>query len=293
MELRHFRYFVAVAEEENVSRAALKLNVSQPALSRQIHDLEDEIGFQLFDRGAKSLHLTSAGRIFLEEARAVLLHAHEAVKKARASVGEIQGTIHVGYAPSLTIQILPQTLRAYQVKFPKVRVKLHDLSTEEMVSQLREGKLQVSLMVRPDRKMRQGLEFKEIACYPICVAVAPKHPLARLKKLSLAQIVREPLIAYSREDYPEYHAMVENLFSVTGRQLRITEEHDGVTSILAAVESGSGIALVPDCVACMAGPRLKLIPISDPVPKIVVVAAWREKPTAAEIVKQFIAAILT
>src|ERR1041385_4469275 len=98
MELRHLRYFVAVAEEENVSRAALKLHVSQPGLSRQIRDLEDEIGLQLFERSAKSLRLTTAGRTFLREARAVLQRAEEAVKKARAAAG-VYGEIHVGYAP--------------------------------------------------------------------------------------------------------------------------------------------------------------------------------------------------
>ena len=129
MELRHLRYFVAVAEAENVTRAATRLHVSQPALSRQIHDLEDEIGFQLFERSAKALRLTAAGKTFLTEARAVLQHAEDAVKKARAAAGGTQGEIHVGYAPSLTVQILPTALRKFQEKFPNARVALHDLST--------------------------------------------------------------------------------------------------------------------------------------------------------------------
>ena len=157
MELRHLRYFVAVAEAENVSRAALKLHVSQPGLSRQIRDLEDEIGFQLFERSAKSLRLTGAGKVFLTEACAVLRRADEAVKTARAVAAGGSGEIHVGYAPSLTVQILPQALRTFQGKFPNVRVALHDLSTEEMLSQLREGKLSVALMVRPPRKMCAGI----------------------------------------------------------------------------------------------------------------------------------------
>src|SRR5271155_603636 len=99
MELRHFRYFVAVAEQENVSRAALKLHISQPGISRQIRDLEAEIGFQLFERSAKSLKLTQAGKIFLGEARAVLQRADEAVKAARAAASKISGELHVGYAP--------------------------------------------------------------------------------------------------------------------------------------------------------------------------------------------------
>src|SRR5712671_6830300 len=100
MELRHLRYFIAAAEEENVSRAALKLHVSQPGISRQIRDLEDELGFQLFERSAKSLRLTEAGKFFLTEARAVLQRAEDAVKAAHA-IATGSGELHIGYAPSL------------------------------------------------------------------------------------------------------------------------------------------------------------------------------------------------
>src|SRR5690242_10594314 len=105
MELRHLRYFVAVAEEENVSRAALRLHVSQPGLSRQIRDLEEELRLSLFERDAKSLRLTETGRVFLEEARAVLRRVDDAVRAARAVASG--GELHVGYAPSLTARILP------------------------------------------------------------------------------------------------------------------------------------------------------------------------------------------
>ena len=289
MELRHLRYFVAVAEEENVSRAALKLHVSQPGISRQIHDLEDELGFQLFERSAKSLKLTDAGKVFLTEARVVLQQADDAVKKARAAAGGTNGEINVGYAPSLTIQILPQALRKFQEKFPGVRVTLHDLSTEEMLSQIDEKKLQVALTVRPSAKLLRGMNFEELARYEMCVAVAPKNPLAKSKSVSLEQISREPLIAYSRKDYPEYHAMLEKLFAPVGRKPRIIGEHDGVSSIVAAVEAGRGFALVPSCVAGMVGPRLKLLPLKPALPAVPVVAIWR-KESETELVKNFIAA---
>jgi LysR family transcriptional regulator, benzoate and cis,cis-muconate-responsive activator of ben and cat genes len=276
MELRHLRYFVAVAEEENVTRAAVRLHVSQPGLSRQVRDLEDEIGFPLLQRKARSVRLTEAGRRFLVEARAVLQHADDAVKAARAVASGIAEEIHVGYAPSLTVQILPQALRTFQAEFPGVRVMLHDLSTEEMIARLHEGKLQLALAVQPSRKMLRRLRFVELARYPLCVAVAPGHPLARLRKVSLAQVVGEPLIVYTRKDYPEYHESLEMLFKPGGHKPRIAEEHDGVTSLIAAVEAGRGVALVPSCLACMAGPRLKLIPLAPAGRPIVVGAAWRE-----------------
>src|SRR5947207_6504347 len=202
MELRHLHYFIGVGEEENVSRAALKLHVSQPALSRQIRDLEEELGFLLLERSAKSVRLTDAGRVFLTEGRAVLQRAEDAVNATRAIVTGKGGELHVGYAPSLTARILPPTLRAFQAELPNVRVRLHDLSTEEMLAGLREGKLQIAFVVRLTPALLRGLRFEELARDSICLAVGPKHPLTARRTVSLAEVAREPLITYSRKDYP-------------------------------------------------------------------------------------------
>ncbi|HEX3856790.1 MAG TPA: LysR substrate-binding domain-containing protein [Verrucomicrobiae bacterium] len=289
MELRHLRYFVAVAEEENVSRAALKLHVSQPGLSRQIRDLEDEIGFQLFERSAKALRLTAAGKIFLAEARGVLQHAEDAVKKARAAAGGTQGEIHVGYAPSLTVQILPPMLRAFQGEFPHVRVMLHDLSSEEMLEELGAGKLQVALTVRPPTKMLRRLSFVELARYATCVAMSPQHPLAKSRALTLPQVAREPLIGMTRKDYPDYHNEIGKLFAAVGCKPRFVEEHEGGTGLIAAVEAGRGVSLVPSSLLCVVGARLKLIPLKPALPPIPVGAIWL-KDNQSEMVKKFIAA---
>src|ERR1051326_6548071 len=274
MELRHLRYFVAVAEEENVSRAALKLHVSQPALSRQIRDLEDELGFLLLERTAKSVRLTEAGRAFVTEARAVLQRAEDAVKAARNIAHVGAGELHVGYAPSLTARILPQTLRAFQAESPNVRVRLHDFSTEEMIAGLREGKLQIALVVRLAAAMLSGLRFEELSSDSICLAVAPKHPLAGRRTVTLPEAATEPLITYSRKDYPEAHEHLAAMFATVNRKPRIAEEHDSVSSLIAAVEAGNGVAIVPESLACTAGPRLKLLPFSPALAPLVVGAAW-------------------
>ena len=289
MELRHLRYFVAVAEEENVSRAALKLHVSQPGLSRQIRDLEDEIGFSLFERSAKSLRLTAAGKIFLTEAKAVLQHAEDAVNKARAAANGQRSEIHVGYAPSLTVQVLPAILRTFQEKFPLVRVALHDLSSEEMLNQLGQKKIHVALTVPPPKKMLRNFACVELARYAMCVAVAPQHPLAKLKNITLAQVAREPLIGLTRKDYPEIHEEMRKFFTPVGRTPRFAEEHEDGNSVTAAVEAGRGIALVPSSLACVVGERLKLIPLRPALPPIPVCAVW-SKAEKMEAVKSFIAA---
>jgi DNA-binding transcriptional LysR family regulator len=273
MELRHLRYFIGAAEEENVSRAALKLHVSQPALSRQIRDLEDELGFLLLERGAKSVRLTEAGRAFLIEARAVLQRADDAVKTAR-SIATGGGDLHVGYAPSLTARMLPSALRAFQAESPNVRVKLHDLSTEEMLAGLRTGSLHVAFVARPIASALRGLQFQELIRDRICIAVSPKHLFARKRSVTLAEVAREPIIAYSRKEYPEAHEMLTSLFAPTGTKLRIVGEHDSVSSLIAAVEAGTGVAIVPQTLTCTSGPRLKIVPITPVPPPLIVGAAW-------------------
>jgi DNA-binding transcriptional LysR family regulator len=276
MELRHLRYFIRVAEEENVSRAALKLHVSQPALSRQIRDLEEELGFLLLERKAKSVRLTEAGRAFLTEARAVLQRADEAVEAARA-VATGAGELHVGYAPSLTARILPATLRAFQLESPRQRVRLHDLSTEEMFAGLRDDELQLAFAARPTTAMLRGLRFEELARDRICLAVAPNHPLARRRTVTLSDAAREPLIVYSRKEYPEAHERLAAMFGAIKAKPRIAEEHDSVSSLIAAVEAGNGVAVAPESLDCIAGVRLKFIRISPAPEPIVVGAAWKKE----------------
>src|ERR1700722_8541100 len=149
MELRHLRYFVAVAEEQNVTRAAARLRVSQPPLSRQIRDLEEELGVELFKRTAKSLELTEAGKIFLNEARSVLMRVEAAVQTVRALGSGAPGQVRVGYAPSLTVEVLPKALKLFEQEHPGARVFLHDCSTEEFGRKLLERKLDVALGARP------------------------------------------------------------------------------------------------------------------------------------------------
>jgi DNA-binding transcriptional LysR family regulator len=186
VELRHLRYFVAAAETENVSRAALKLHVSQPALSRQIRDLEDEIGFCLLERTAKSVRLTEAGRAFLNDARALLQHADEAVKKARAVASAEPTELHVGYSPTPVAEILPKTLRAFQRAMPSVHVRLHDWSNKAILDGIRDGRLQLGLIVSPPKASSlQDVRYEELFHERVCVAVAPQHPFARRRAIPI------------------------------------------------------------------------------------------------------------
>jgi len=268
MELRHLRYFVGVAEMENVSRAALKLHVSQPALSAQIRDLEDEIGFQLLERTAKSVRLTKAGRAFLDEARAVLQRADEAVKKARSIAAE-PSELQIGYSPTPVAEILPKTLRAFQRKMPKVHVKLHDWTNQAILDGLRDGRLQLGLIVSPPKASSlRDLRYEELFQDRVCVAVAPQHPFARRRAIPLTEVAAEPLIGLTHEDYPEYYDYLSIAFSKVKQKPRVVEEHDSMAGILSSVEAGTGVAIGSDAFSYSFGNRLKrlrLIPEPKPI----------------------------
>ena len=288
MELRHLRYFATVAEEQNITKAAARLHVSQPPLSRQIRDLEEELGVALLERSAKSVKLTEAGRVFLVEANAVLARAEQARDAVRAFANQCTGELHVGYAPSLTVELLPHALREFQKTSPGVRVTLHDLSTEEMLTGLRGGKLDLALMIEPGKSSLASLTFQELRRYNVCVAVHPGHALARAEQVGLKALMKERLVGYTRQDYPEYHEWLAELFAPFGKNPP-AEEHDSATSLIAAVESGRGVAFVPESFACFVGARLKLIPL-HPVPAAFPVGAVRRKGKVPAAVTEFITA---
>jgi len=275
MELRHLKYFVAVAEEQNVTRAAARLHVSQPPLSRQIRDLEDELGVPLFERGAKSIRLTEAGRLFLTEARAVLERADQAAAAVKNLGSGLTGELNVGFAPSLAVDILPRALRNLQRDAPKIRVHLHDLSSDEMLTGLRQNKIDIALTIEQPAATLRGLHSQPLQTYKVCVALSPAHTLANKRNIRLADLAHERLLGYNKTEYPEFIDGLKRLPWPNKKVPPLAEEHDSVTSLIAAVEAGRGITIAPDSLSCLTGPRLKLLPITPAPPPFRVVATWR------------------
>jgi DNA-binding transcriptional LysR family regulator len=284
VELRHLRYFVAVAEMENVSRAALKLHVSQPGLSRQIRDLEDEIGFSLLQRTAKSVRLTDAGRAFLDNARALLQSADEAVTKARAVANAEPTELRVGYLPEPTVEILPLTLRAFQPTMPNVHVRLHDWNVKDILDGVRRGRLQLGLIVPPPKaNALHDLRYEELFRVRVCVVVAPQHSFARRRAIPIAEVAAESLIGLTREDYPGYYDHLSIIFSKVKQKPRVVEEYDSYNGIISAVEAGTGVALAGDVFGRRLGSRVKflhLTPEPKPISVGIVVLKGRLSPAA-------------
>jgi len=261
MELRHLRYYVAVAEALNFTKAAARLRVAQPALSRQVQDLEDELGVDLLTRSPRGVALTAEGKLFLEEARALLKRADEAVEKTRALARGEFGELPVGYSPSPTVELLPPALGAFQKAVPRVTVRLHDLAGNELADGVRNGTLELAVMQRPIDANGVGLHFEPLHSYPICVAVAPEHPFAKMKSVPLARLATEKLVAFRQREYADYHALLARVLMEVNPRPAIAVECDGSSSLFTEIAAGRGVAILSQVFAEIVGTRLKLRPL--------------------------------
>jgi len=262
MELRHLRYFLAVAEALNFTKAAALLRVAQPALSRRVQDLEDEIGVDLLKRSPRGVVLTAEGKLFLDKTRHILKLADESVEQVRALARGEEGELHMGYAPAPTVEILPPALAAFQKAFPRVRVLLHDFSEQELIEGLRNGRLELALMPRGTGSQSVGLEFETLRSYPICVAVAPTHRFARLKTITLEMVATEAMIGFNRKDYPEYYVGLDRIFEPLGIKPRVVVECDSSSSLITEIETGRGVAIASPVLRHASGKRLLYRPLT-------------------------------
>lgn len=272
MELRQLRYFVAVAEEGNISRAAQKIFLTQPALSRQIKALENEIGQCLLERSAHSIRLSPAGEALLPEARRLLQEADQMLERARAGDGVAR--LRIGYAPSLAAGVLPAAMESFRQAHPKTRVELFDLSTAEMLSRLQNGKLDAALTVGEDHKSR-GIEWTPLVRAPWKLALPPQHRWAGRTRVTAEDIAGESILAYSREEYPEYWEIVSHWLRGQRARSRMAGEYDGAESLMAAVEAGLGVALVTARTAHRFPGRVRYLSIVSPPAPLCIAAGYQ------------------
>jgi Transcriptional regulator len=262
VELRHLRYFLAVGEALKFTKAAAQLRVAQPALSRQVQDLEDEIGVDLLRRSPRGVTLTAEGKLFLEEVRELLKRADESVERVRALARGEYGELHVGYVQVPTVEILAPALAAFQKAVPRVKVVLHDLSSDELITGLQNATLELAVMVQLTGEQIAGIEFELLRTYQWCVALSAAHPFARLKSIPLEKVAAQPLVVLRRKDYSEYHRILERMFAPISAKPRIAVECDSAGSVITEVEAGRGIVLATTVLKRVAGKRLLYRPLS-------------------------------
>lgn len=285
MELRQLRYFVAVAEEGNISRAAQKIFLTQPALSRQIKALEEELGQCLLERLAHSIKLTSAGEILLREARELLAHADQVIERVRATGSGLR--LRVGYAPSFAAGILATAVNNFTQTHPNAQVELFDLSTKEMLAGLEDDKLDIALSIRREAEAR-GLMWTPIARTAVSLAVGRRHPLAKSRRVAVADLSREKFCIFRRSEYPEYWDAVGGWLREQGLRPRIVGEYDGGESMMAAVEAGLGVALLPTSIGRLFPERVCLLTIAPAPPPVSIHAGFRAQRAEDKPLKVFI-----
>jgi DNA-binding transcriptional LysR family regulator len=244
MELRHLRYFIAVAEELNFSRAAVRLHIAQPPLSQQIRDLERDLDVQLFERGARRVRLTAAGEALLTEARATLAQSeHARLTAQRAQRGEY-GTLEIGFLTSTTNARLAGIVRTFRREYPGVTLGLHDLSEVEILQRLRERRLHAGLLrgFAGDSELAVEPVWRE----PMNVALPAEHPLARRSAVRLAQLADEPLIMLEDARFPLGNSCLRLLCEQAGFRPRVVQFTRDMQSLIWLVAAGVGCGFVAD-----------------------------------------------
>src|SRR5258708_5629170 len=287
MELRHLRYFVALAEALHFRRAAERLSIAQPALSQQIQQLEREIGVQLVERTQRRVALTQAGTVFLERARLTLAEAGEAVRLARlAGRGEL-GHLGVGAVTSALYGIFPDVVRVFRQRHRLVHLTLHELPGAEQTRALRSGRIHVSFLRPPIEEA--DIQVRVIAHEPWVIALPTAHPFAKRERIALRAMAAQPFIVFPRELAPGIYDQVIAMCQRAGFSPRIVQEAQ-MQTIVSLVAAGIGVALVPATLQNLSRRGLVYKPLAGVSAKLELAVAWR-KDNRSPLLQAFLAVV--
>lgn len=261
MELRHLRYFLAVAEELNFTRAAERLGISQPPLTQQVKALEAELGVTLLDRSAYRIELTDAGRMFAAEAARILGDARSAMQAARRAATGVTGRVRVGFTESASFNsLVTSTLRAFRSDFPAVEVSLEEHPSTDLIAALRESRID-SAFVRPPVPTRRGLTLDLLEKEPLLVAVPSTHPLASRKDVELGSLAAETFILYPRAVRPGLADTVVAACETAGFTPKVGQYAPQLSSTINLVAASLGISIVPDSMRCLQAHAVTYVPL--------------------------------
>jgi DNA-binding transcriptional LysR family regulator len=275
MEMRHLKYFIAVAEELHFGRAAQRLNMCQPPLSQQIKNLEMELGAALFIRKNKRTSLTEAGLAFLEDAREILRKTDLAADRVRRIERGIIGRVSLGFVLPAMSGFLPDAVREFRSQNPEVEVQLSESSTSAQLASLKAGSLDAGV-VRLFQQDTSGLRVAKIAAEPYVLAVPGGHRLAALGKVPLAALDGETLIMFPRASQPALHDTILACLGAAQCRPRITQEATAKVTMVALAAAGIGVALVPE--SAKKAPRTGVVyrDIIGDLPMVEFSLVWRD-----------------
>jgi DNA-binding transcriptional LysR family regulator len=273
LELRHLRYFAAVAEELHFGRAAARLGIAQPPLSQQIRRLESLLQTRLLERTSRRVRLTDAGRALLAEARRVLAGVDDAVAAAhRAGRGEI-GELKVAFAATVMFLALPAMIREFRRRFPAVQLDLREMPTGPQLEALRAGDIDVGFVRQPGP--HPELTIVTVMEEPLRIAINRAHPLARRARLQVCDLAHEPFVMFPRDLAPGLHAQVMEVCREAGFTPRVVQESRELYTSVSLVEAGVGVSILPASVERLGWVNVRYRPIASERATTRVAAAWR------------------
>lgn len=292
MELRHLRYFVAVAEELHFTRAAERLHIAQPPLSQQIRSLEAELGVSLLTRHQRSVKLTPAGERFLLRARQLLADARQAADEAqRVARGEI-GELHIGFTSSLPLMaVLPATLRHFRQHYPHVTLHFHEQFTREQFQLLRQNKLDVGVVRFNREEDTPGISLREVKRDRLAVIVPGGHRLAGRQGVHLVELAGERIIGYPASSGNWLTRRLQRLARASGFEWQVHQLAGEATTQIGLVAAGLGLAVLPAPLQCVQLPDIEYIPLLDQDAYMTLAVAWREH-DPSPLVDTFVQALL-
>ncbi len=285
IELRHLRYFMAVAEELHFGRAAERLHIAQPPLSQQIRQLEANLGFELFHRTKRSVQLTAGGTVFLEECHQVFRQVDHAVRAGQqASRGEV-GKLVVGFVSSAAYNVLPPLLHAFREQVPGVNLTLQELTTDQQVQRLRDQQIDVGF-VRPPVDQ---VEFRVMTILQesLVLALPETHPLAQSDLITLRSLIHDSFILFPRLLAPGLYDQIISLCQQANFSPRVVQEATQMQTIVSLVAAGIGSAIVPESIRHLQRTGVVYKALTEPTPKAAIALAWPQN-TRSPVVQRFL-----
>jgi len=265
MELRHLRYFVAVAEDLNFTKAAAKLHLAQPSLTRQIHNLEEEIGVRLLSRTKSHVALTEEGRSFLVDARRILALATESILSVqRLGRGET-GELNIAYLSNFDFELLPETLAAFRQTFPHIALNLFDMTPAEQVRAMEARKIDLGFVGLPPPPGAGQLQWESIARHRTVVVLPVKHPLARNRQVKLDELKTMFFVGLSEKTHPGFRDWLNATCQPAGFTPRVLQDAELEPALMTFVAEGLGVSLAREHIKKLAHPGVALRPLAPPV----------------------------
>jgi DNA-binding transcriptional LysR family regulator len=273
MELRHLRSFVAVAEELHFRRAAERLHVSQPPLSKQIRALEAELGAPLLYRTRQEVRLTPEGTVFLDRARDILSRVRDAGEAVRLARGGAAGRLDIAYTAALEIRVIPRVVRLFRRRHPGVELRLHPQTSAEQCDNLRRNRIDAGFLIQPSNEAK--LDVERIGSDPLLLVAPSDHPLGKCPGTPIAKLVGEPFVLLERSFAPRYHDLIISAARAAGVTLRIASEARNFHETLSLVAAGLGVSLLPSAARDIPWKGVSYCPVESKAPEVEMAVATR------------------